>query len=124
MIKKFTTIVNEAAPAPAPAPVQAPAPAPEPAPVSQFDAPPQAQPPAQGQPQAQASGTTQGQTQGEPKSGDLSNYDNPDATKFSNTVKKMVDLLKDMDKKQLLAVRKCIAEQKGIEDEKGEIGKL
>ena len=123
MIRKFTTIVNEAAP------VQAPAPAPA---QASLDTPPQAQPPAQGQPadqppaqgQAQPSGTTQGQSQGEPKSGDLSNYDNRDATKFSNTVKKMVDLLKDMDKKQLMAVRKCIAEQKGIEDEKGEIGKL
>jgi len=118
MVKNYNQFINEAE-APAPAPVQ---PAPAPAqPAAQPAAQPQAQPAAQPQAQAQ-SGTTQGQST-EDKSGDLSNY-NSDVTKFPETVKKMADLLKDMDKEQLIKVRNLMAELKSINDAKSEIGKL
>ena len=121
MVKKYLQFINEAdAPAPAPAP---------PADQAPTELPSQAETsPAQ----PQASGTTQGeqpsqpapQGQGEQKSGDLSNYANEEVTKFPDTVKKMVDLLKDMDKGQLVKIRNLIAELKSINDAKSEIGKL
>lgn len=123
-IKKYIEFLKEADQAPAPPP---PADIPD-----QAQSQPPAQPPAQAQPsgstetppQAQASGTTQGETTGEEKTGDLSNYSNEEITKFPDTVKKMVDLLKDMDKAGLVKVRNLIAEIKGIGDAKEEIGKL
>ena len=129
-IKNFIQFMNEAEMAPAPAPPAAQAP---PADFGAVQAPPPAQPavqPAPAQPAAQ-SGTTETQTtqpapqgQGEPKPGDLSTYDNPSATKFSETVKKMVDLVKDLDKDQLIELRALLAKFKGMDDPKGEIGKL
>lgn len=125
-VKKYLEFIKEAEEAPTPPP-----------PAAQAPAQPTAQPPAQGaQPPAQAqttgstetpqsTGTTQGQAQtGEEKSGDLSTYSNEEITKFPDTVKKMVDLLKDMDKAGLVKVRNLIAEIKGIGDAKTEIGKL
>lgn len=121
-MKKFLEFVYEQTappPAPAPAPTAAPA---------QPSVPP-VQPPAQ--PSAQ-SGTTQAQQPAQPqpqqgaqeqKSGDLSNYNN-ETTKFPDTVKKMVDLIRDLDKEQLIKVRNLIAELKGMGNGKDEIGKL
>jgi hypothetical protein len=111
-IKKYTEFLNEA---------DAPAPAPTSAPAVQPTAQPSAQPA-----QAQPSGITQTEQpqSTEEKSGDLSNYNNESATKFPDTVKKMVDMLKDMDKEGLIKVRNVIAEVKGMGDAKAEIGKL
>ena len=127
MIKNYRNFLLNEADVPSPAPVQAP-------PVQDPldpNTPPAAQVPAQpaqsGSTQAQTSGSTQGQStqnQNEQKVGDLSNYSNENATKFADTVKKMAEMLKDMDKTQLIAVRDCIAKQKGIDDAKSEIGKL
>lgn len=76
-------------------------------------------------PSAQSGTTETAQSQStEQKSGDLSNYNNESATKFPDTVKKMVDLMKDMDKGQLIKLRTLIAEIKSINDAKNEIGKL
>jgi hypothetical protein len=118
-IKNYLQFINEAE-----------APVPPAQPAAQPPAQPAAQPPAQ----PAQSGTTQGeqppaqepapQGQGEQKSGDLSNYVNEEATKFPDTVKKMVDLIKDMDKEQLIKLRSLIAELKSINDAKSEIGKL
>jgi len=110
--------------------------------LNEADLPPvqpaPAQPPTT-QPPVQSSGTTQAQpvqteaqqpaqpdqsAQTEQKQGDLSNYNNDGVTKFPETVKKMVDLIKDMDKTQLIKLRNLIAELKNIEDDKSEIGKL
>lgn len=114
---------------------EADAPPAQPAPAQ----PPTTQPPVQpsggttqSQPPVQDSGTTQSQppdqpdqsSQTEQKQGDLSNYNNEGVTKFPETVKKMVDLIKDMDKTQLIKLRNLIAELKNIEDAKSEIGKL
>ena len=124
-VKSYLQFINEAdAPAPEPAPVQ---PAAQPAPAQ-----PAAQPPAESGTttgEAQATGTTTqtqppAQGQGEQKSGDLSSYNNESATRFPDTVKKMVDLIKDMDKEQLIKLRTLIAEIKNINDAKAEIGKL
>ena len=119
MIKKYLQFLNEADELATP-PAQ---------PTAQPAAQPPVQPAQSGStetpeaaPQAQ-SGTTQGES-GEQKPGDLSNYNNESVTKFPDTVKKMVDLLKDMDKEQLVKVRTLIAELKGIGDAKTEIGKL
>ena len=106
--------LNEAdvAPAPVPsAPVQTPAPVQPPVDSGTTT---QSQP-EQSQPE---------QSDQEHKSGDLSNYNNDSVTKFPETVKKMVDLIKDMDKTQLIKVRNLIAELKNIEDSKSDIGKL
>ena len=124
MIKNYINFLNEADDFGAPA-AQAP---PAQDPLDPNTPPAQetpAQPAQSGTTQAQSSGSTQGQaTQGEQKVGDLSNYSNENATKFTDTVKKMAEMLKDMDKTQLIAVRDCIAKQKGIDDPKSEIGKL
>lgn len=97
-------------------------------------APPAQTPPAQATPPVQPSqpaqsGTTETPTQssppqGEQKSGDLSNYNNESVTKNPETVKKMVDLIKDMDKSQLIKLRDFIGELKDMEDPKNEIGKI
>lgn len=122
-MKNFEKFINEAEmqapPAQAPPPAQTP--------PAQPGAQPPAQPPAQAQSgttQGQAQPPTQPQGQGEAKSGDLSSYENKEVTKFPDTVKKMVDLLKDMDKSQLVKIRNLIAELKSINDAKEEIGKL
>jgi hypothetical protein len=126
-IKNFIQFLNEADAAPAPPPAQAPpaqappaAQAPPPAQPMSFDEAPVESGTTAQQPAAQ---TTQ-QPQGEQKPGDLSNYDNPSATKFSDTVKKMVDMVKDLDKQQLIELRGLLAKFKSIDDEKSEIGKL
>lgn len=119
MVKNYFRFINEAD-EPVPAPVQ---PAAQPAPAQ-----PAAQTPAQPAP-AQQSGTTQAQTQPttqstNSESGNLSNYDNPDATKFTTTVKKMVDIIRELDKSQLIELRTLLAKFKSLEDAKNEIGKL
>lgn len=86
---------------------------------------PAAQPPAEsGTTETQQPQQTEQQPQGEQKSGDLSNYNNPEATKFSDTVKKMVDIIKELDKSQLIELRDLLAKFKSIDDAKAEIGKL
>ncbi len=124
MVKNYLQFINEAdAPPPAPAPQAPPAQPPaQPAPAAQ----PPAQPAQSGSTQNELSAqepAPQGQST-EEKSGDLSNYNNEGATKFPDTVKKMVDLIKDLDKEQLIKLRTLIAELKSINDAKAEIGKL
>jgi hypothetical protein len=127
LIKNYIDFINEDAVAP---PAQSPPAQAAPSGTTQA----QAQP-ASGTTQAQAqpaSGTTQAQaqpvpTQSQPteeKIGDLSNYNNQSVTENPDTVKKMVDLIKDMDKQQLIKLRAYIAELKNINDPKNEIGKL
>lgn len=124
-IKSYMQFLTEeqdplATPAAPAAPPAAQAPAAQPAaPAAQ----PAAQPQTTGGTETQAPAQPQ-QGQGEQKSGDLSNYDNPDATKFSDTVKKMVDIIKELDKNQLIELRDLLAKFKSIEDAKAEIGKL
>jgi hypothetical protein len=131
MIKNFRNFLNEAdqpiAPPAQVPPIQGAPPAQQsldtPAPAAQ-PAPAQAQPSGSTQTQVQAQPAPQQQGQGEQKSGDLSNYNNEGVTKHPETVKKMVDIMKDLDKTQLIKLRNFIAELKNVEDAKEEIGKL
>jgi hypothetical protein len=128
MIKNFKNFLNEADQPISPPPAQGTPPPP------QSQTPPPVQPTVQPTVQQQQSGTTeqppqvqptpQQQGQGEHKSGDLSNYNNELVTKHPDTVKKIADLIKDMDKTQLIKLRNFIAELKDIEDPKEGIGKL
>jgi len=79
------------------------------------------------QPVQAQSGSTQGTQSAqstENKFGDLSNYNKPEVTNFPETVKKIADLIKELNKDELLELRGLIAKFKGIEDPKTEIGKL
>lgn len=125
-IKGFNSFIYEAEQAPPADPFAMPAP------PAQPGAQPTT-PPAQPAPPAQ-SGTTdapqsqppaqQPAPQGEQKSGDLSSYNNESVTKHPDTVKKIVDMIKDLDKTQMIKLRNFIAELKDIEDPKEGIGKL
>lgn len=113
--------ISEAAqtpPAPQAPPAQAP-PAPQ--------APPAQSPPAQAPP-AQPTDQTPPEQTAQPteevKSGDLSTYNNPDVTNYPDTVKKIADIIKEFDKKQMIDLRNYVAQQKGLADAKTEIGLL
>lgn len=124
IVKSFINFLNEdTVPAQSP-PAQSP-PVQSPTPTASGTTQAQAQSAPSGTTQAQAQPASAQQSQStEEKMGDLSNYNNQSVTENPDTVKKMVDLIKDMDKQQLIKLRTYIADLKNISDPKNEIGKL
>ncbi len=119
--EEFKSILEATQPSLAPAQPPAPqAPTQPPAPQAPTQ-PPAPQAPAE--PAAQPEAST-AQPEAEVKSGDLSNYNNEAVTKYPDTVKKIVDIIKEFDKKQMIDLRNYVAQQKGLADAKTDIGLL